>query len=153
MCFEIGQLTIAMPVVISFPAGTGTGCNAETRRERRASRTELQPAPHETQFSRRTQQPKPPRLLERQLTSDLSKTLATRCLRLASLKLLTSQDLDLQQFEPVLNRVSQALSYIIHTLSAPQRIPRGLSSTTVLICVGPSSHSLLLVIRRWRGQA
>lgn len=94
----------------------------------------------------------PQRLLERQLTFELSETLAIRCLGLAGFKLLTLQNLDLQQCEPVLNCVSSVLSCIIHTLSVLWWIPCGLSTTTVLICVGPSSHRLRLVIRRWQGR-
>lgn len=45
----------------------------------------------------------PQRLLERQLTFDLPETLAICCVRLASSKLLTLQDFDLQQFGSVLN--------------------------------------------------
>lgn len=45
------------------------------------------------------------------------------------------------------------MSYIIHTLRMHWWMPYGHSTTKVLICVGPSSHELLLVIRRWWGQA
>lgn len=53
MCFEIGQLTIAMPVVIS--SHTAVLCNAETKRERGRERRDrdggLLFSFHETQFT------------------------------------------------------------------------------------------------------
>lgn len=101
MCFEIGQLTIAMPVVIS--SHTGTVCNAEAKRERGEKERQNYCTVFMKYNSVAAHNSPPKRLLERQLTCDPSETLAIRCLRLASLKLLTLQDLDLQQFEPILN--------------------------------------------------
>lgn len=72
------------------------------KRERRGREAELQCSLHRYNSVAAHNSP-PQRLLERQLTFDLSETLAIRCLRLASLKLLTLQDLDLQQFGSVLN--------------------------------------------------
>lgn len=57
MCFEIGHLTTAMPVVIS--SHTGMVCNAQTKRERRERDTELLYGLHEIQFSSSTQQSTP----------------------------------------------------------------------------------------------
>lgn len=100
MCFEIGHLTIAMPVVIS--SHTGMVCNAETKRERREGRQNYSTV--FMKYNSVTAHNSPPqRLLGRQLTFDLSETLAIRCLRLASFKLVTLQDPDLQEFEHVLN--------------------------------------------------
>lgn len=95
--FEIGHLTIGMPVVIS--SHTGMVCNAGTKRERGEKERQIYCTLFMKYNSVAAHNSPPQRLLERQLTSDLFETLAIRCLRLASLKLLTLQDLDLQQFE------------------------------------------------------
>lgn len=100
MCFEIGQLNIAMPEVIS----SHTGMSALQKRRERGEEEKQNYSTDFVKYNSVAAHNSPPqRLLERQLTFDLSETLAIRCLRLASLKLLTLQDLDLQQFGSVLN--------------------------------------------------
>lgn len=49
MCFEIGHLTTATPVVIS--SHTGVVCNAENKRERSERETEILYGLHQIQFS------------------------------------------------------------------------------------------------------
>lgn len=60
------------------------------------------------------------------------------CPGLGNLRLLTLQDLDLQQLEPVLNRVGSALSCIIHALCVRRWMPCGSR-----LRGGPSGHRLL----------
>lgn len=100
MCFEIGQLNIAMPEVISSHIGISA---LQEGKEREEGERQYYSAVFMKYNSVAAHNSSPQRLLERQLTFDPHETLAIRCLGLASLKLLTLQDLDLQQFGSVLN--------------------------------------------------
>lgn len=77
MCFEIGHHTIAMAVVMS--SKTGMVCNAETKRGEEERQNYCTVSMKHNTVAEHNSLPK--RLLERQLTSELSETLAIRCLR------------------------------------------------------------------------